>query len=49
MTPDLLKTIQAALQAQFKAGYASAQLDQALAAALPVPPPAQAAVIPENP
>lgn len=37
MTPDLLKTIQAALQAQFQAGYAAAQLDMALAAALPKP------------
>ena len=37
MTPELLKTLQAALQAQFQAGYAAAQLDMALAAALPKP------------
>jgi hypothetical protein len=37
MTPELLKTIQDALQAQFQAGYAAARLDMALAAALPKP------------
>jgi hypothetical protein len=40
MTPELLKNIQAALQAQFQAGYTTAQLDIALQAALPpVPAP----------
>jgi len=37
MTPELIKIIQQALQAQFQAGYATAQLDLALAQALPSP------------
>lgn len=35
MSPELIQTIQAAMQAQFQAGYATAMLDAALTAALP--------------
>jgi hypothetical protein len=37
MNPELVKVVQAAMQAQFQAGYATAQLDAALTAAVPTP------------
>ena len=48
MNPELLAKIQAAMDAQFNAGYKAAVMDMALNAALPHPAPA-AAETPEPP
>lgn len=37
MSPELIKAVQAAMQAQFQAGYTTAQLDAVLANILPPP------------